>query len=79
MQLKPSPSMKGALQVHVKFSLIGPSLKQSALTSHGPGSDKQGSGTEIEVINTLKTGLSLLGYTELVIPQTKLMCIITLG
>ena len=42
-QLNPSPSMKGSLQVHVKFGLNSPSLAQSAFTSHG--SDRQGSGT----------------------------------
>ena len=43
-QLNPSPSVKGSLQMHVKFGLNSPSLVQLAFTSHG--SDRQGSGTE---------------------------------
>ena len=58
MHSKPLPSMKGALHVQVKFSLVGPSLEQLALTSHGPGSDKQGSGTEIYMVDSLRTQLA---------------------
>jgi len=42
-QLKPSPTMNGSTQVHVKLELSNPSLVQLALASQGI--DKQGSGT----------------------------------
>ena len=42
-QLNPSPTVNGSLHVQLKFAVRGPSLVQSALSSHG--FDRQGSGT----------------------------------
>ena len=42
-QLNPSPSVNGCLHVQLKFADRGPSLVQSAFSSHG--FDRQGSGT----------------------------------
>ena len=41
--MNPSPSVNGSLHVQLKFAARGPSLVQSAFSSHG--SDRQGSGT----------------------------------